>query len=1131
MAYRPQAFDPDINVVVSASAGSGKTYLLVTRLLKLLLTGTRPDSILAITFTRKAAAEMRMRLMDKLWQLATCDDEQLRQELHNIQLQPDASALLTARKIYEQVLFASSPIRITTYHAFCQDILQRFPMEAGIPPGFEVLAQNGLVVKQAIDTLYRECTLEPQGDTATALQALLQLLNGQDNTDQALKRFLDQRTNWWAYCRDFDDVIPQAVQQLTTYVPLVLPPVVDAHLKQQLQRYADLLLLLKTKPHAANADLINATLPGLLELSALEVLLELRFCLLTAKDEPRVIKESAVEKKLGEQTPLFFELKNELTDWLQQAIDAQRSEAFHAINKNWYTVGHHLVAIYQRLKNEQRFLDYNDLEWGTYWLLQHSDNALWLQYKLDQRIDHLLIDEFQDTNPIQWNLVLPLMEEMIASDADTTERLRSTFIVGDEKQAIYRFRGANAELQSIAQTWLTDRAQAQTFPLSQSWRSSPAIMDLLNAVFVQGPLRAQLPDFPRHHTHKDGWGHVEVMPLIQPDKAETASDNQSAQTDDTAQDPLRNPLTTAREEAIDRLAEQEAEQVALKIKSLMQSAQQTGQSLRYQDIYILFRQKIKAEAFEKIFDLHNIPYSSLFQKSLLDHLEISDLYTLLRFLMSPFDNHGLAQILVSPLFNATEQDLQTLAWQYDDKLWWQRLGRYAKHQEAASVANQPDVLTRAYTLLTHWMDKARFLPVHDLLDCIYHEGQVLQRYINNTPPEMVANVVSRLEQFVNLALTIDSGRYPSITRFLARVGLMNDTQEIPEQALSANDQVQFMTIHKSKGLEADIVFLVDSASDKSNTLSGECQVNWPATASKPEHFYWIPSIASQPSGLSPWLTTEDRLEQRQRANLLYVALSRARHAVYVTGHEKKTLKPHSWYSQIRQAVQVLAQGDDTDHCDHSAAVSYHYDGTSSHKNSTQLDLSLGQPQYHYSQQIDRFVEQISDTHVINPSRRDDIVDINNEKESIIEIRYGKLVHQLLEWMADPEQVHTQQVELLATSFEADYFQQAVDEATTIIQNSELKFLFAPEVQAYKEVNIAYQDPQSKQMIRGVIDRVIIADDAAWVIDFKTTRHVNGVQDYAQQLNLYTTGLQKQFPNLTIHSGIVFTHAKKLSQHQ
>ena len=534
------------HTTVQASAGSGKTYLLISRIVRLLLTGADAGNILAITFTNKAANEMQTRLLERLYELATCDESSLKKSLIELQLEDNQATIHLSRGLYEKILRSEAPVKTSTFHAFCQELLRRFPMEANVSPGFDLLDKTALLYDEAWDALMAEANLNKNAPLANALHLLFNE-PGLYNSKEALTNFIEHRSDWWAYTSDEENAVLYAQQRLQNQLNIdpKTDPVADLFSEKnnikQLNEFHILLCKHETRRNSEHSGFIYKIIDENYKNSVRFDLF--KQCFLTQKGEPLKRKESnTAEKSMGAEgqerfRKLHILLSEKLINTNSQLAAIRTMETSSA----WYLAGQHYLDHFQKLKKEQRLLDFTDLEWQTYLLLNKSNNALWVQYKLDQRIEHLLIDEFQDTNPTQWRLILPLLEEIAASE---DKRQRSVFIVGDEKQSIYRFRRAEPRLFIAAEKWLSNNLQATTCSLSHSWRSSPAIINFINKIFSQDQFNALLPGFIKHETHrKELAGKVILLPLSPREVAEKEKNKSAAIT-------LRNPLNEPRPESI-----------------------------------------------------------------------------------------------------------------------------------------------------------------------------------------------------------------------------------------------------------------------------------------------------------------------------------------------------------------------------------------------------------------------------------------------------------------------------------------------------------------------------------------------------------------------------------------------------
>jgi ATP-dependent helicase/nuclease subunit A len=1111
------ATHPQRNATVSASAGSGKTWLLVTRIVRLLLAGAEPGSILALTFTRKAAAQMQLRLQERLLIMATVSDADLVSELEAIDADTDAATLARARELYESLLHALYPVRLCTFHAFCQEILARFPLEADVPPGFELLEDTSQLEQEAWESLFVEATRARDGELASALEVLMIAANGPENTRAGLASLLQHRSDWWAFTENQPQPLAFACAELDARLEfdLARDPVAEFFndlTRQQVREFAAWLHRHPIATHEKFAAMIDAvTVRAEFDDSAFKIITEV---FLTGKGEPRARKSSGAQQtKMGtDGEARFLQLHDQLCAQILHCIDMQLRQQTRRVNAAWYFAGARYIDIFQQLKREQRLLDFTDLEWKCYQLLNTSDNALWVQYKIDQRIDHILIDEFQDTNPTQWQLLLPLLEEMAASDP--ASRARSVFLVGDEKQSIYAFRRANPLLQQQASDWLQQHLAASETPLSASWRSSPAVIDFVNSVFEQDTLRARMPGYRHHDTHrKQRAGRVQLMPLF---AAETSEEIATPATD------LRNPLLQPRSQAPAGAHEHEAAWIAQQITALVS----TGQ-FAYRDILILLRNRTHAAPYEEALRSARIPFIGTQRGNLLQNLEIQDMQRLLDVLISGFDNLAIAQVLKSPLFAASDTDLMLLAALPGNLPWLQRL------INIAATAHCTPPLARAARLLQRWRARADTVPVHDLLDRIYAEGNLIKRYVASVRADQQQRVRGNLNRFLELSLDIDSGRYPSLTHFLHRLrSLQNQGHAAPDEPVSnAHDGVHMLTIHASKGLEAPVVFLADCNQTNSNNDAHSALVDWPADSPRPRVFQLDMGKRKSDSITAQCQQRKADYAARESLNLLYVAITRACQCLYLSGVTSQ--RQHDWFELMHAGFSRIAIAQDDGVLTHSFGTLTPQEPakTRAIAANAAVDDTL------HSALRAPLPAQPPRMHMIAPSRAGEAEpSLHRVDEADAKLR-GQLIHRALQLLAEQrpaqaQHIHTQlQQEFSAAS--ARELSTWLDEAWRVYTHPHCREVFDTTPVSRCEMPILYE--QADVGVYGVIDRIILRDDAIWLIDYKTHRvdahdtpAINALAaSYRTQMQLYQDGVKLLWPGRIVNSALLFTAIARL----
>jgi ATP-dependent helicase/nuclease subunit A len=1128
------ATDPASNAVIHAAAGTGKTWLLTSRIVRLLLAGAPPGAILAITFTRKAAAEMQERVRRRLFALASADDDALARGLAEIGAADDSGTRGRARNLYEQLLRDRHGLRATTFHAFCQDLLQRFPLEAEVPAGFALVETTAELRTRAWRDFDREVSADPTGPTAAALDRLLRS-GSVHTTRQLLETFVDHRNDWWAYVEDADDALAFAEKRLRLLLDLTgdADPLAalaqDANFDARLARYAGLLGKHETKTHLARVEAIAAARAQ----RAVPAMSFKALCtaLLTQKNEAFALKRSvALIASLGEPgSDELLALHAELTQQLRHVRERHLRRETFEFSRAWYRCGQCLLGHYQRLKTDRNLLDFGDLEWRTYRLLTRSRHAEWVQFKLDQRVDHVLVDEFQDTNPTQWRLLLPLLEEMTAGAAG---RARSVFLVGDAKQSIYRFRRADPELFTAAREWLRERADARTFTQHVSWRSSPAIIDFVNLLFGDdgtepGETEFRLPDFREHDTHRTGlWGHAELLPLIR--KSETDGGGAASAT-------LRDPLNAARQSAEDRRYRDEGARLCAKIGELIGlpvADDEDVRPLHFGDIMVLLRDRKQAPVYEAALRTAGIPYVGVARANLLECLEAQDIAALLRLLVAAHDDLALATVLRSPLFGATEDDLLLLS----------EAGAGRWHERLMQLSDLPadSALGRARRLLAYWHKLADRVPVHDLLDRIYCEGDVLARYQAATPEFLRARVQANLQRVLALALELDSGRYPSIQHFLGhlRALSLDDTAAPVERAVAGGRRVRLLTIHGAKGLEASVVFLMDAARASGTRDRGaRALIAWPASEDRPDHLLlcrgrkWLDARAHE------LLHADEAAAAREETNLLYVALTRARQMLFVSGCEPTRGTDRGWHGFIEQRLRRAHEngGPHARRLRPTAADEGNFCAVveSGARPAPLAPLPDSTPAV--SEADPRLLLPVAPNaamRAVNPSRGAD--DAEDGVAGAAAHR-GAAIHRMLELLTSGEpRVHSRA--RMRSEFPGDATTDLDGwwrEACAVVDDVALKEYFDARHydSARTEVPLLYRD--GARTVSGVVDRLIRRGEEVILIDYKTHRQATAgnvaelAQHHAAQMRLYGAGARALWPGRRVLLRLLFTACRQV----
>ena len=1123
------ALDPARSVVVEAVAGSGKTWLLVARMVRLLIDGVAPSEILAITFTRKAAQEMAERLRDSLYLLATESEQVAREFLRQRQVPENEleDALKSGRLLYERFLTAHPPLTIATFHSWFLQLLKRAPLEAGALGEVNLVEQTGALIDEAWQRFGARVQREPESPVAHALDRLF-CDYGLDSTRKLLRNFVSRRAEWWAYTRGEGDQIAWALQRIASDMSVdphgnvAQDACHDEALLETLAAFAALLA------HNTSLDLQLAQAYTRASASANADTWLRAACDLVLKMRTdrtlRVRKANATQaKRLGKTDEArMLDLHEELGARLLTLWRERADQICYKVNEAALTCGVALVETYQAVKAERQVLDYGDIEWHAHNLLSVSDHAVYMHCKLDSRYRHILLDEFQDTNPMQWLT----LKSWFAAAAEVDVR-PVVFLVGDPKQSIYRFRRAEARLFDEAAQYLEREFGARRVLQQQSRRCAPAVIDVVNALFSA---EAEFKGYERHTAHDPSKrGRVEVLPLVGRTAAEKSGSDPDLSADvkfsKVGSDPdfsdadtvlsLRNPFEHAFEIDEDLRRERESIQLVERIGQIVGVwhilDDKTGTRLRparYEDIMILVKRRTHLRIYEHALRAASIPYITSRLGGLLGTLEAQDMVALLEFIVSPFADLRLAHALRSPIFGCSDRDLMAIA-QIPGDTWWERLGRLAA--EPGSSAE----VRRAHELLARWRAQSDVLPVHDQLDRIYFEGDVTRRYRASTPEAMRESVVANLEAFMQRALDTDAGRYPSLPRFLHELMDLAEgaPQDAPDEGIvgNAGDAVRIYTVHGAKGLEAPIVWLLDVGAGKEPGESYEAVIDWPPNAEAPAHFSVCTRKAEHSSKQRELAEFEDELVRREDLNLLYVAMTRAQQALFVSGCDGQG-REGSWYDKVRCAVRKAAATDLTED-DVSAAVHYGVELTT--------DPGYTDTAAKVSEGVSAPIDPRLATPLPSGVRRTHITGRGQ--------RYGTHFHQLMERLTAasapaPSLKSTEERAAIqrALGFPDREFGPMWDSAQRLLKTPALARYFDPAQYRRAANEVAYVTATGE--VRR-IDRLVEFDDELWVLDYKTgapPADIDLMRQYESQLVVYGEAMETIAPGKQVKGLLLFT---------
>ncbi|MES2943052.1 MAG: UvrD-helicase domain-containing protein, partial [Pseudomonadota bacterium] len=868
------------------SSGYGPTENLSRMLRALLETDkdgneVQPHEILAITFTKKAAGEMRERLYEWLETFAHADDETLRQELVlrgvSSQKSPQSSPHLREQlsNLYQRVLANGRPVQIRTFHSWFAALLRSAPMATlqhlGLPVNYELLEDDApakaLVWRRFYAALVKDEALKADFETVV-------MAHGRFQADKALHGALDKRTEF--LLADAEGVVDSSVQHFGVQFaeldglnhPDELFSASPAN-QQLLMAAAGALGRASAKTFSAKGvELEKALSEG--EVSAALI------ALLTEKGTPR---------KFGEKIA-GIEVVREAQDLALRILEARLQFEAWDYQQRMARLARLLLAEFKALKREHGWVDMNDVERAA--LVMLSDEVLsgWVQERLDARVRHLMIDEAQDTNPLQWQALHSWL-----SGYGGAGKAPSVFIVGDPKQSIYRFRRAEPQVFIAAQAFVRNILGGDLLACDHTRRNSAAVINTVNAAMATASENDGYEGFREHSSASAEQGSVLRLPPIQrTEKSETAP----------AGTEWRDSLSTPRELPEETLRTVEARQAAAWI------ARQIASGLKPSNVMVLSRKRAGLMPLQDELRALHIAAQIGEKTELIDCCEVLDIVALLDVLVSPQHDLSLARALRSPLFGVSDARLVQIALlKGDSKLSWFEV---LQDQELAT----PELSALGAQLLKFkvWIDA---FPPHDALQAIYHDADVLARFAAAAPAASRGTVLANLRALLNVALQLDGGRYATsyaFVRALKAGGLQAPAAVNP-------DAVRLLTIHGAKGLEAHSVLLLDTDTVERNADSMSVLVDWPGEATAPAKFVFLVSESRPPACAAEALATEQAARKREELNALYVALTRARHTLAVSSIEPYRETTHSWWqrlfalaSEVPAPVAATAVADD-----------------------------------------------------------------------------------------------------------------------------------------------------------------------------------------------------------------------------
>jgi ATP-dependent helicase/nuclease subunit A len=1110
-AEQDRAANPGVSAWVGASAGTGKTHMLTNRVLRLLLADARPQGILCLTFTKAAAAEMANRVNASLADWATASDDRLYKALTGLEgVPPSATRIAKARRLFAEVLDVPGGLRIETIHAFCQSLMSRFPLETGVAPHFQVLDDHsaGELMQEATAAVL----VEAQSGRAPALGEALDFVSAHI-TDLKFTELLSILAGRPEALDDTND--QHAIFRLLGIEPDTREPTVaeaacaDNAFAGAALRAAAAALARGSKADQERGAQIGAWLGARPEERAdrLEAYLNIYLTASSGFTEPR---KTLATKGVATASPAAAAaLADEAERLIEVAYRLKAARAARA-SRALAALGRALTRAYQRLKRQRAVLDYDDLIAKARLLVTTAGNAPWVLYKLDEGLDHILVDEAQDTNPDQWAVIAALATEFFTGEG-ARDVNRTLFAVGDAKQSIYSFQRAEpAQFEEMRQVFQRRVAQAEkTFhhgALTLSFRSTEAVLTLVDSVFEKDEAKVGLVFREQeariaHEAHRKGVpGLVELWPTEVPQATD-------------APGPWEPPVARREMKPADtRLAERIARQIAQWLRD-GEKLESKDRPIRPDDIMILVRRRNDFfTAVVRALKRAGVPVAGIDRMVLTDQLAVMDLLALGRFVLMPEDDLTLAVVLKSPLVGLSEEDLFALAHNRSGRLW-----------HALATRRDEAAFREPWRFLEGCMARADRIPPYEFFAQVLDSGRRRAMLARLGP-----DALDPLDEFLALALDYERSHPPSLQGFIHWVEAA-ETQ-VKRELEQGKGEVRVMTVHGAKGLQAPIVFLPDTC-----TIPTEGRdIYWLDDPPGPSVLAWPMNRDNVVGVIADARDVARRKRDEEYNRQLYVALTRAGDRLYVCGYETSRGRPaNCWYDLVADAFDRLGAEEAVDFTGNPVR---------------RFRLGAGNVELDRKAPADRLAvippdwiaapppPEPAPFRPLAPSRPSlPEMPVRSPMEASDRERFlrGTLLHRMLQWLPEmmPERRRDAALRFLGQpghGLGGPVVERWTDEVMRILEDPACAAIFGPGSAA----EVPVTGLLGTAAISGQIDRLAVTEAEIVVVDYKTnrpppTRAEDVPPLYLRQMAAYRDLLRRIYPDRPVRCALLWTDGPSL----
>lgn len=1144
-----EAADPAASAWVSANAGTGKTHVLTMRVLRLLLAGTSPERILCLTYTKAAAAEMSKRVFQRLAGWVTPTDAELGGQLAELLGRPpDAGELVRARRLFTEAIETPGGLKVQTIHSFCERLLQRFPLEAGVPPHFAILDEETCrtLQRQAIDEVLIEAVRNTASVTGMALTRAIAFAVD-DRFDELMREALAKR-EWLETASRLDLGAQDAFAAAETLYRRAfgvsatatlegLQSEIDALLSDvQLVRARDVLCAGSSSDVEAGrrvGDILRAASPP----RRVDALARL---FLNSEGEPRA---RLMTRNLAAQHPDVDAVLLRAQEGFVRLHPAYGHLGLIEATTALLRLADAIMHRYGILKERRAALDFDDLIRHAEGLLSHRAHAEWVLYKLDGALDHILVDEAQDTSSAQWNVIGALAHEFFSGDGAREGSTRTLFAVGDEKQSIYGFQGARPEMFArVGRNFAAAARNAgllwRDVPLTLSFRSVAPLLTVVDTVFRDTSRAAGTTagtEVVRHIANR--LGQAGVFEIWDAEKPEGV-------TEADVWAPLEEERIFS---PVSRLAVHIADTIGGWLNSGERIASE-NRPIRPADILILVRKRRPfADAIIVALKARGIPVAGADRIELAEQLAVQDLMAAGDFILLPEDDLVLAALLKSPLFDLDDDDLLAIAPERKGSLWSALL----------SAASTTPRFKEAADTLKRWRAFADYVPPFEFFAELLDRDGGRRKLLERLGPE----AADPIDEFLNLALNYDRAAAPSLQGFLD--WLRRTEIVIKRDMEDGRGEVRVMTVHGAKGLEAPIVFLPDTCTVRSGDRPGGL-LDLPHVArpsSVPDPFCWPVKGTSRLPGVQAAKQAAQSRETQERNRLLYVALTRARDRLYVAGFEGvKGRERDCWYDIITGALA----GQLTPAHDAQGRQVHRLESQQEAAHEPQKDASDDRahatrpPEWAFraAPREPALVIPLAPSRLapLETDAEGDPVERSPERMPVAEphapalradgTRFlrGTLTHALLQYLPTLDQAlwdaaARRFVEMRGRALPQRSRASIVEETLAVLRAPSFAALFGPQSQPEVPI-VAEIDPPGgkghKLRLNGQIDRLVRMGNEVLIVDYKTNRppprHATDVPEtYILQLAAYRLAVQQVFTGLGVRAALLWTDGPRIME--